>query len=325
MALFKILRGKGTDLSGVSKVDGHAYFCWDDGTFWIDYKESNTATEVKRKQINKDDWTADITEAIDALKEELQSQITGGVDYLGTVSSFAGLASFSNAGAGDFCRVSAEFTFGTETAKVGDLLIAIQNNPTNSILHWDLLRTEYDWTHTHNYTVSGNTGNNSGTAVAAITSISSTASAPGVNTANAAPQGHTHKVTAAGTVTAPTLNHTSTNTGTNSDSVGVVTSAVMPTFTVDKTNQKLIIKFGSVSTGSAAKHTHTHTYDKATSTNAPTFTGTEVTSKSNSGTQVAAVTSVSAPTISHTTDTKNAAPHTHTHSVSIGGTTTQPK
>ena len=156
MALFKILRGGRESLPAPTiNTDGHAYFCWDDGTFWINYKESDSATEIKQKQINKDDWTADIAEAIAALETKLKSLIAGGVDYLGGVASFAGLANFSTANAGDFCRVTTEFTFDTETAHVGDMLIAIQNNPTNDISHWDLIHNEYDWIHTHNYTPKG--------------------------------------------------------------------------------------------------------------------------------------------------------------------------
>ena len=51
MALFKTFRGKREDLESVAKVDGHAYFCTDDGSFWIDYTEEGS-TEVKRMQIN---------------------------------------------------------------------------------------------------------------------------------------------------------------------------------------------------------------------------------------------------------------------------------
>lgn len=67
MALFKPFKGNRTDLNGVEKVDGHAYFCVDDGTFWIDHKVGD---EVLRTQINKADWTKDIEEAIAALNIE---------------------------------------------------------------------------------------------------------------------------------------------------------------------------------------------------------------------------------------------------------------
>ena len=49
MALFKTLRGKRENLPE-KKTDGYAYFCIDDGTFWIDYKDDNNI--VQRKQIN---------------------------------------------------------------------------------------------------------------------------------------------------------------------------------------------------------------------------------------------------------------------------------
>lgn len=49
MALFKSLRGKRENLPS-TKTDGYAYFCTDDGTFWIDYKDENNV--VQRKQLN---------------------------------------------------------------------------------------------------------------------------------------------------------------------------------------------------------------------------------------------------------------------------------
>lgn len=53
MALFKVFRGKRTDLDQVDKTDGHAYFCTDDGSFWIDYTDEEG--QLKRKQVNEED------------------------------------------------------------------------------------------------------------------------------------------------------------------------------------------------------------------------------------------------------------------------------
>ena len=55
MALFKVFRGQRDDLDSVTKVDGHAYFCTDDGSFWIDYLDG---TEIKRKQVNENELTS---------------------------------------------------------------------------------------------------------------------------------------------------------------------------------------------------------------------------------------------------------------------------
>ena len=49
MALFKSLRGKRKNLPSTKK-DGYAYFCTDDGTFWIDYTDENGT--LQRKQLN---------------------------------------------------------------------------------------------------------------------------------------------------------------------------------------------------------------------------------------------------------------------------------
>lgn len=49
MALFKPLLGKRENLP-TNLTSGYAYFCTDDGSFWIDYTDSDGT--VKRKQIN---------------------------------------------------------------------------------------------------------------------------------------------------------------------------------------------------------------------------------------------------------------------------------
>ena len=136
MALFKTFRGQRVDLDNVAKVDGHAYFCMDDGTFWIDYKDNG---EVKRKQINKEDWTKDIQAAVAALKSEIEEELVNKTDYLGAVSSLEELSTI--AGNGDYHRVSQEFQFGDEIAHVGDLLIALINLPAQTPECWDLIHT----------------------------------------------------------------------------------------------------------------------------------------------------------------------------------------
>lgn len=49
MALFKPLLGKRENLPS-ELTSGYAYFCVDDGSFWIDYKDADGT--VKRKQLN---------------------------------------------------------------------------------------------------------------------------------------------------------------------------------------------------------------------------------------------------------------------------------
>lgn len=49
MALFKVKRGSRSELPSV-KTDGYAYFCTDDGSFWIDYKDEQGV--LQRKQID---------------------------------------------------------------------------------------------------------------------------------------------------------------------------------------------------------------------------------------------------------------------------------
>ena len=59
MALFKSLRGKRENLPS-TKTDGYAYFCTDDGTFWIDYTDENGA--LQRKQLYVDDAGVELTD-----------------------------------------------------------------------------------------------------------------------------------------------------------------------------------------------------------------------------------------------------------------------
>lgn len=49
MALFKQMRGKRANLDAQEKHDGYAYFCTDDGTFHIDYADSDG--NLQRRQI----------------------------------------------------------------------------------------------------------------------------------------------------------------------------------------------------------------------------------------------------------------------------------
>lgn len=81
---------------------------------------------------------------VNAVADEIKKMITGSVSYLGTVSDLSGLS--TTAEKGDFYRVSEEFAYGSfgEKAHVGDILIAIKDNPTRSAADWDLIHTEID-------------------------------------------------------------------------------------------------------------------------------------------------------------------------------------
>jgi hypothetical protein len=72
---------------------------------------------------------------------------TGHVKYLGTVSALSGLS--TTAGQGDFYRVSTAFTFGSETAHLGDIILAVKDNPGQNTTDWDLIHAEVNtntWT-----------------------------------------------------------------------------------------------------------------------------------------------------------------------------------
>lgn len=77
----------------------------------------------------------------------INSKVAGAVQYLGTVSAVSGLS--TSAGKGDFYRVSTQFTFWSEVAHVGDMLIATKDNPAQNSTDWDLAHLEIDtdtWT-----------------------------------------------------------------------------------------------------------------------------------------------------------------------------------
>ena len=294
MALFKILRGIAGNLANQPKVDGHAYFCWNDGTFWIDYKETADATEVKRKQINKESWTSDITAAVNSVKQWVEGKLVGKVDFFGTVSALTSLPTGASVGAGDFCRVGTAFTFGSETAHAGDMLVALKDNPSQNTTDWDLIHNEYDWTHTHNYTPAGTvskptftgtqvtSGNNSASeSVASSTHTHSVSVSGDVTVAIAAPKsGETANYTPTGTVSKPTFTGSEVTTKAAEGAISVVTGVPNGEGTRAGDNTKGIT---TVMIGASAALNAT-----------PTFTGSAVTSGKNSGTAVAVLTGVSA-------------------------------
>ena len=74
-----------------------------------------------------------------ATQEWVNERLVGKTDYLGITYT---LPNFFNAGAGDYCRVSAEFIYDEatgETAHIGDILIAVVDNPTQTNTDWDLI------------------------------------------------------------------------------------------------------------------------------------------------------------------------------------------
>ena len=69
MALLKIFRGSRTRLDSQQKIDGHVYFCLDDGSFHIDYTDDNG--NLQRKQINANDAETLSGLSLDEIKESI--------------------------------------------------------------------------------------------------------------------------------------------------------------------------------------------------------------------------------------------------------------
>lgn len=86
--------------------------------------------------------------------DAIAEKVAGAVQYLGTVSAAANLGKDSGGntitvGKGDFYRASAQFTLGSETVHVGDMVIAIVDNPGTTATNWDVGHLEIDantWT-----------------------------------------------------------------------------------------------------------------------------------------------------------------------------------
>lgn len=86
--------------------------------------------------------------------KKVAAAVAGAVDYLGTVSAAENLGKNESGttitiGKGDFYRASAAFDLGSEKVHVGDMLIAIVDNPGATAANWDVGHLEIDtdtWT-----------------------------------------------------------------------------------------------------------------------------------------------------------------------------------
>lgn len=81
--------------------------------------------------------------------EQISATVASAVDYLGTVSAAANLGKNESGttitvGKGDFYRASAAFDLGSEKVHVGDMLIAIVDNPGTTATNWDVGHLEID-------------------------------------------------------------------------------------------------------------------------------------------------------------------------------------
>lgn len=76
MALFKQLRGNRASLNTQPLHDGYAYFCIDDGSFWIDYNDNG---ELKRKRIN----AAELDSKIGVVDDTIEITALNGIEMNG--------------------------------------------------------------------------------------------------------------------------------------------------------------------------------------------------------------------------------------------------
>ena len=187
-------------------------------------------------------------------KTYVDKMVTGTVEYLGTVSALTGLS--TTAGKGDFYRVLTAFTVGSETAHVGDILIATKDNPTQTATDWDVIHAEID----------------SNTWVANTATAAGYVAAPGANVAN--------KVWKTDSTGTPGWRDDA-NTDTGATSVEVTgTGNVVTGATYDSSSRKLTLTKGastsSFPVGSVLMiHKELATGETAQSTNPATTLGGE--------------------------------------------------
>lgn len=82
MASFKISKGLKENLPS-TKMDGHVYFCTDDGSFWIDYKDGSGI--LQRKQIDAGTVSGHIVEAdVSVITTDQIDAICGAKIYAGS-------------------------------------------------------------------------------------------------------------------------------------------------------------------------------------------------------------------------------------------------
>lgn len=87
MALFKSLRGKRENLPS-TKTDGYAYFCTDNGTFWIDYKDENGS--LQRKQLNAKDAETLLGASLSTILNSSDTEIPTSKAVLNALDSHTG-------------------------------------------------------------------------------------------------------------------------------------------------------------------------------------------------------------------------------------------
>lgn len=89
MALFKQFRGSRASLDSVEKHDGHAYFCTDDGSFHIDYVDSDG--NLQRKQISDTSLASEVVahtaqSLTDEQKAQARENIGSAAKQIGTIN-----------------------------------------------------------------------------------------------------------------------------------------------------------------------------------------------------------------------------------------------
>lgn len=109
-------------------------------------EETDTVTLVGGENVSittdatNDKITIDINLTKEKVVKVLEDELVDFVKYLGSISALTELS--TTAGQGDFYRVSTAFPFDSETAHVGDILLATKDNPGQSTTDWDLIHTE---------------------------------------------------------------------------------------------------------------------------------------------------------------------------------------
>lgn len=229
MALFKVFRGLSTELNAVAKTDGHAYFCTDDGSFWIDYKDSNNV--LQRKQVNATDLKEKITDAFSVVDDNIvnltvDKVYTGKDEHECEISGFNFNVAHGKLGPGTSISTTAKYTSGNITTSISGY------SDSKTIKIPQITVDEYG------HVTSAGDESVTITMPAAQTiptSFNITAEAADDNVVDLTAEGGANKVkyTASHAKKGPTNGYTSGNTTTSFGGSGTSTTIKIPQLTVD--------------------------------------------------------------------------------------------
>lgn len=116
---------------------------WNGTTLTINSASGTSSANLKGQDGHnvQSDWDETNSESLSYIKNKpFIPNANANLEYLGQATTAISSATCKS---GSFYRASAQFTQNGETAHIGDIILALQDNPT-AANHWDVLHTEVD-------------------------------------------------------------------------------------------------------------------------------------------------------------------------------------